>query len=206
MDTRVTRVLAGLAAALLLSLAVASASANNLSTTAHRFRLTWSSLRLAGTAPIPEVRCPVTLEGSFHSATIHKTVGALTGHVTRTAIATCTGGTVTIKQERLPWHARYKSFGGTLPNITSLTMEMVGARWEFTVEGVTCSATSTAAAPGTGILNVTGGRITGMTAEEVGLIPFEGGGICASFGRAIFAGTASVTVLNEASAITLRLI
>lgn len=206
MDTRVKLLLAGLAATLLLSFAVASASANNLSTTDHRFRLTWASLRLAGTAPIPEVRCPVTLEGSFHSATIRKVTDAQTGHVSRTAIGTCTGGTVTIKQEFLPWRARYKSFTGTLPNITGVTMTMIGARWEFTVEGVTCSATSTAATPGTGIMVVNSGRIIGMRAEETGVIPFEGGGICTSFGRAIFEGTATVMVLGATTSITLRLI
>jgi hypothetical protein len=211
MHTRARLALASVAATLLLALAIAGASANNLSTSAHRFRLTWASLELAGSEPvIPVVRCPVTLEGSFHSATLRKVTGALVGHVSRAIIAPCTNGGVTINQEVLPWHAQYQSFSGTLPNITGVTMRMIGSRWTFfsTAFGreIICTARSTAERPGVGILNVSSGTITGMRASETNNIPFLGPFPCETAGEAIFRGTASVMVLAAVTAITIRLI
>jgi hypothetical protein len=209
MQTRVKLVLAGLASALLLALSI-SASANNLSASNGRIRVVWSTLVLASTSEgIPRVTCPVTLEGSFHSATIRKVAGALVGLVSRASVvpASCTGGTVTIGQEALPWHARYQAFSGTLPNITGVTIATVGARWRFTVEGITCGATSTTASPGVGILNVSGGRVTSLTAETSSNIPFEGSVFCeTSIGRAIFTGAGSVSALGTTTAISIRLI
>ncbi len=210
MHAHVRLLLAGLAASLLLSLGISSASANNLSASNGRIRIVWESLQLASTSEaIPRVNCPVTLEGSFHSATIRKVSGALVGVVSRATIVptTCTGGTVTILQEALPWHARYVSFSGTLPNITGVTLATVGAKWRFTAGGNTCGATSTAASPGVGIMNVVSGRVTSLTAESRSNIPFEGSFLCeSSIGRAIFAGAGTVTALGTATPITIRLI
>ena len=116
---------ASLAAVALLGLAVAQASANQLSLSSRTFRVTWSSLQMTPNGFEP-VRCPVTLEGSLHSSTFGKIGGALLGYVTRAVSGTCTGGTVTFLTGTLPWHVRYGSFAGVLPAISSLTLQLVG--------------------------------------------------------------------------------
>jgi hypothetical protein len=118
-----------------VALAVTSASANRLSASNHRFRLTWSAIRMFpdNETGRPDISCPVTLEGSFHSGTIRKTTGALIGAVTRAIVngtePPCSGGHVTMRQEILPWHVIYESFRGTLPNITSLEIAVQRYGW-----------------------------------------------------------------------------
>jgi hypothetical protein len=111
--------LTALIAALLLASALSTASARNLSTNTQNIRTTWSRLEFVGTLT---VRCPVTLEGSFHSRTIPKVARLLIGAVTRIDIrsASCTGGTATVA--RLPWHITYEGFTGTLPSISSVRL------------------------------------------------------------------------------------
>jgi hypothetical protein len=121
-----------------LALTIGSTSANRLSASNHRFRLTWASLRMfpENETGAPDIRCPVTLEGSFHSATIRKTAGALIGAVTKgivnAAEPPCAGGHATVRQESLPWHVTYESFRGTLPNITSV--EFLVRRYSLVIE------------------------------------------------------------------------
>ena len=73
-----------LAATFLVSLGVTSASASRLSVSNRNFRAVWSLLTLstAGT----QITCPVTLEGSFHSATLAKRAGALIAHISRASV------------------------------------------------------------------------------------------------------------------------
>ncbi len=114
--------LAALTVTLLLGIAVSNASANNLSTNEGGFRIAWSHLEFIEPTFEVGVRCPVTIEGSFHSTTIRKVVGALIGQVTRVDLtsSTCTGGHATALTETLPWAVSYQGFGGTLPDITSI--------------------------------------------------------------------------------------
>jgi hypothetical protein len=138
MGTRSKFILGALTASLLMGLAVSSASANRLSVSNRFFRITWASLRFfpENETGTPDIRCPITLEGSFHSATIRKNSGALIGAVTRGIVnATeppCTGGHATIRQESLPWHVTYEGFRGPLPNITSI--EVLLRRYSFIIE------------------------------------------------------------------------
>jgi hypothetical protein len=113
------------AAAIFASLA-ASASARNFSLTNRNIRVVWTE-----TNPFEWViealtafKCRVTLEGSFHCATISKITEALVGYISRatTDQETCidpsgNGVRVVPRQETLPWHIRYISFSGTLPRI-----------------------------------------------------------------------------------------
>lgn len=97
--------LAGLAGAALLALAVGSASAARLSVTSSGFRIVWRSLSFRSTvAPEVVLECPVTLEGSFHSATFRKVRGAVIGGVTRAQAnsGSCTRGRLALNQETLP--------------------------------------------------------------------------------------------------------
>jgi len=127
MHTRSKLALAGLAATLLMAFAVNSASANHLSVSSQNFRLVWTALTFFGEgtgSTENTIICPVTLEGSFHSSTLAKVIGALIGHVTRATVVgtSCTGGRATILQETLPWHVTYEGFSGTLPRITAVRL------------------------------------------------------------------------------------
>jgi hypothetical protein len=109
-----------LIAALLLASAVSAASASNLSIEPQNIRTTWSSLEFV--SPIVTVRCPVTLEGSFHSRTMPKVMRLLIGAVTRVTIKrdSCREGEASITG--LPWHITYEGFAGTLPRITAIRL------------------------------------------------------------------------------------
>jgi hypothetical protein len=131
MPVRSKLVLAGLTAALLMGLALGSASANRLSLSNRLIRITWANLRFfhEGGGINPSYECPVTLEGSFHSATIAKVRDVLMGFITRGVVKSescSTNGRATILQERLPWHVTYESFSGTLPNIRTASIRIHG--------------------------------------------------------------------------------
>jgi len=198
---------AGLSAALLLSMAVASASANKLSNSSRTFRIVWSSLELG--SEIGTVRCPVTLEGSFHSATISKVTNALIGYITRGTVVTasCTGGRATINQEALPWHIRYDSFRGTLPAITGITQTLIGSKFTVELGGLTCTTVTTATNPAKGISNIAAsGLVTGNRADELATIPLRGNFFCEIGGNGSFSGTGTVTQLGNTTAVFVRLI
>src|SRR5690242_2745255 len=116
MRTSVKLGLTALVAAFVLSSAVGTASARNLSVSQESIRATWTSLEFEGNIGIPE-RCQLTLEGSFHSRTVAKSLGALIGVITRGALI-CTNGRDTVS--RLPWHVTYEGFTGELPAIRTI--------------------------------------------------------------------------------------
>jgi len=112
--------LTALTTALLLCVAVGSASARNLSTSSQNIRATWSRLEFTSTFGMFTIRCQVTLEGSFHAGTIPKVARSLIGAITR-ALAkeeSCTSGRVHPKIP--PWHLTYEGFTGTLPNMSGI--------------------------------------------------------------------------------------
>lgn len=198
-----------LSAGLILALFVSTTSANRLGASNHRFRIAWVSLSLSNTGGSVNLRCPVTMEGSFHSATIAKIRGALIGSVSRstTIPGACTGGRVTILQERLPWHVRYNAFRGTLPSISGVVIDMVGAAWQAEAAGVGCTTRTTAARPARGILELgAGGGVTQLRTDETAPIPLEGEFLCAFAGEGIFGGSGRVTVLGATTTISITLI
>ena len=211
MPTRSKLALAALAAATLLGLALSSASAGNLSVSNRQFRAIWSPFRMFGEGGIEaEVRCPVTIEGSFHSSTTHKVLAALVGYVSRAisgAGSACAGGSATMLSETLPWHVTYQGFSGTLPRITRIRLFV--RRVAFIVEpglSIRClyRENGTAQAASEAIVEASGG-IPGLEADEAIRLPlFSGGGFCPS--EVGGAGTASVTVLGATTHITVRLI
>jgi hypothetical protein len=117
--------LTALAAAALFASLATSASARNFSLSNRNIRMVWSEVRpLEFVTEVGTIRCRVTLEGSFHCATISKVAEALLGYLSRGTVepATCndSGGNsvqAQIRQETLPWHIRYVSFSGTLPRV-----------------------------------------------------------------------------------------
>jgi hypothetical protein len=209
MRTRSKLLFASLGAAFLLSMAVGSASARDLSVTNRDFRIVWRSLHLGSTSGI-SLDCPVTLEGRFHSSTIHKTIHALIGQITRATVVsrTCTGGTATVHQESLPWHVTYEGFSGILPRITLILVLLTGAKFSFTAAGSTCTSQTTVANPARGriIVNEATGEGRELEAEREARIPLRGGFACLIAGEGFFEGTARVTLLGNTTIISIRLI
>jgi len=124
MGSKAVAALCAAIATALMALGAATATARNLSLSDQNIRITFTDLEFrAG-----EVRqdCHVTLEGSFHRATFAKSPEALVGYLTRALPGQCSLG-LTILAETLPWHVRYQGFGGTLPEIASITAKIFGA-------------------------------------------------------------------------------
>jgi len=222
MRTWVRLTLVAFTASLLLSAAAGTGSARNLSFSEVHYRITWSELEFMKEVTI---RCPVTLEGSFHKRSIVKSQGTLIGLVTRAIVnqAACREGRVSafngaerynggVPANTLPWVLRYDSFTGRLPAIASINVLL--SRFRFGVEALGCAVQF-----GSEIDNVlfeaalAGGAITTLTpvvgrneaiAVETDRDPF---GVCPRPGqRGWFTGEGNVTVLGAATRITLTLI
>jgi len=167
--------LAALGAMLVLSCGVATASAARLSTSEQRFNLIWAPIFTTefGT----RVSCPrIVLEGSFHSRTIVKTVGALIGFISRASLSSpCTGGTAGVLAEGLPWHFLYGGFSGTLPRITSLTFRIIGFAFSVTAGGLpACLYRSTTTSPAVMNVGIAADGRTGVVTAG-GTMPGPGG-------------------------------
>jgi len=223
MLTRSKLVLSCLAATLLLGAAVSTASATRLSLSGTSFRITWdrtlpnaTDLTFAPTIGAP-VTCPVTLEGTFHSATITKTANLLIGHVTRANVGTSTGttavcerGNATILTATLPWHVQYSSFGGILPSMTEITLRFINASFQIRNELATCLARTSTTEPGVDIADVTNPTTTRellfLRANDTRPITLREGSFGCGAATAIFRGTGAVTLLNSSARPLLRLI
>jgi hypothetical protein len=191
MSSRSKLVFAGLAAALAMSLGVTTASANRLSLShGNLWQVIWNPLAFKG-AGITIASCPVTLEGSFHSATINKVIGALIGFISRASVGGCsTEGRASVLQESLPWHIRYGGFVGTLPLIEGVRLQLINASFRITRIPLfgECLARTTAERPAIGIAGIRSyvsgnGIVSSLTAESGAKIPcgsltgeFEGTG------------------------------
>lgn len=185
--------LATVTAALLMALGAVIASANRVSITEQRFTAKWTELIFENLG-ITVAKCPVTLEGTFHSTTISKVTGSLIGYITRGTVGTCQTGSATLLQETLPWHVRYNGFTGSLPRFSGIRLLLINASFRVinTSLGINCLARTTATSPAGGIANVTYatpeeliGKVRTLTADNSFSIP------CGSLsGR--FRGTANV--------------
>jgi hypothetical protein len=186
-------------ATVLLGALVSTASANRLRSSSTTLRANFPRVNFAG--GFGSTECAVTLEGSLHSATIEKVAERLIGYITRAIIGGthCIRGSATILTTSLPWHVRYESFGGTLPNITELNTTVTGAQFNVKepVFGIACLAS--------------GGTSIGRYRREAGGIltsAIIGGESPTSCGRnGTLEGTSnSLTVLNSTTRITVTLI
>jgi hypothetical protein len=213
MQRHIRLLLTGLAATAILAAAVGTASAQRLSISNQQIRVVWRNLELSNTSTANVVRCPVTLEGSFHSRTIVKVRELLIGYITRARVSNevCTGGRATILQEKLPWHLTYQSFRGTLPRIEEILLNLIRAGFLIEIPGVNnCAATTSLANPARGIalLNTTTGQVTGLRADETARIPLSTapGGFACGLGSGFFTGTGAVTLLGTNCLIFITLI
>jgi len=210
MRTYAKFVLVALAATVALALGASVAGARNLSVTERETEVLFHpiTLEFAGN----NISCPITLLGHFNERTIPKTntqVGVVR-HV-EPAIGTepspCTGGTITILQETLPWGVSYVGFRGTLPAIERIRLSLTGVALRVTPRGsATCLDGTTVRNPGFGeVLVGAGGRVEGLRADETISIPLSGGFLC-SFASGRFSGSGSVTDLPRLHSITVTLI
>ena len=189
------RVLAStLVAIIILSALVGTSAAGRLSFSSQTFRAGFVSWKFNGGFGTTD--CALTLEGSLHSRTIAKVAGSLIGYITRAGIGICIGGSATILTASLPWHVRYRSFTGTLPNISAVLVNMFGVTFQIREPtfGITCLASG-------GTMNMTynreaGGNLT--TAVLGGTSPtncgIEGTISGTSNSLTVLGGTARMTV------------
>jgi hypothetical protein len=214
MQRHIRLLLTGLAATAILAAAVGTATANRLALSNNAIRVVWTSLELSNSVNATVVRCPVTLEGSFHSRTIEKIREKLVGYITRANVQNnqCTGGRATILQETLPWHLTYQSFRGTLPRIETILLNLIRAAFVIEIPGFNnCLAITTIENPARGIVlfEASGnGRVTGLRADETATIPLRNGpgGFACGLATGRFAGTGTVTLLGTNCSIFITLI
>ncbi len=194
-------ILVALCAAAVLGITVSSASANNLRTNEHGWRVLWSSLEFNLPAFGITVRCPVTLEGSFHEETIRKVLGTLIGYVTTAIVnnAGCIGGRATALTERLPWHITYEGFAGRLPEITEIKLLMVRPAFRIESAGTSCLSE-----PANLLGIIRGGRENGNFKPET-LTP-EAEEFACGLLRGRFRGSGVVTKQNREERILITLI
>lgn len=120
MPTHSKAAMVGLAAAMLMALAVGTASARNLSSSNQQIRSTFRSIEFSAEG-LGTDRCELTLEGSLHGRSMAKVPNTLIGYITRVSTANCTLTTAILS---LPWHIRYVGFSGSLPNIILLAVKI----------------------------------------------------------------------------------
>lgn len=167
------------------------------------------------------MRCQITLEGSFHSRTIVKSVGTLIGYITaaRSKNESCTGGRmwlyngterlgVTTLETSLPWHVTYEGFAGTLPNITSLRILFRGVRLLTEILGLRCIYTTGVRGNMTGTATVTSGVIdhARASASITSNPESPSGAFCPTLIFSSRAEDGALTALNSSARITIRLI
>jgi hypothetical protein len=131
-------IVTALAAATLFASIATSAPARNFSVTNRNIRVQFEPVKFNESHG--QMSCRVTLEGSFHCATISKVIGALIGFISRATSDFCrnTGfqSAMAFKQETLPWHISYEGFRGRLPAaIVMLLLSNVGVTVQFPIFG-----------------------------------------------------------------------
>ncbi|MDQ2705862.1 MAG: hypothetical protein M3Y43_11900 [Pseudomonadota bacterium] len=139
--------LAATGSAVLLGLLVMPAFAGRLSSSTQSISASWTRMDFAG--GFGTVECEVTLAGTVHTRTIAKTASTLIGYLTEARVVACRRGGATVLGASLPWHITYRSFEGTLPNITGIGLNVIGASFQMREPtfGATCLMRSTAANP-----------------------------------------------------------
>jgi hypothetical protein len=201
MHHRTKLAITGLVAALLMAFAAQTASASRLSISrGNLWRAYWPSLR-SGAFGITALDCAVTLDGSFHSATVAKVNRALIGHITLASLGRCVTGSATLLRATLPWHVQYGGFMGALPAPRPI-LRLIGVSYSVNTG---CLARTTEETPIRAIAEPTyegggNGNVDTYTADSTAIIP------CGAL-NASFAGRANVHALpGTTTRVLLRLI
>jgi hypothetical protein len=186
-------VLAASAASMLLAALVGTSSARILSISETVGTLTFTPLSIEAAGN--RYSCGLTMEGTISSRTFAKsTTESWAVNLTRGEASGCTGGSASVLAETLPWKFSYRSFTGTLPNITKIRGALIGLSMKFKEpSGVECLGGTTLRSPAFGELLLSAGRVTGLRIDETVGIPLGGGFICGLAGEAHAAGTGALT-------------
>ncbi len=211
--------LIGLAAAFTLAVAVGASDARRFLVSSQPIRMAWIEGVTFTSSPADiVVKCEITLEGSFHSATISKVSGSLIGHITRIGINACPGNGIhtRVSGTGLPWKIIYTNFTGTLPNIASIRSYIEGIGFLFegpsAISGfnLACLYTSSATTGEFGaFLELTAGTVTSVRADErvafdLTMTLRESQTVCPS--RVTPSMSGRLTVLGRETAVTIRLV
>jgi hypothetical protein len=199
-----------LGATALLAPIVGAASARNLSFSSQTIRATWTAMEFIQRSAGVTLRCPATLEGSLHARTIAKVLNTPMGYITRAAFreASCSGGSIRVRSETLPWHIRYLGFTGTLPNITSIRENLVNLGFDITASffGINVMCSYRTGATTRTFNREAGGGLTTATLEATNLPPDQGFP-CEPIELGGTSNSVTVlTVLNATTRITVTLI
>jgi hypothetical protein len=190
----------------LLALAAGSASATRLAFGEPTFRVAWAPMRFVVSGLT--ISCHVTLEGSFDHTTIAKVEGSRIGDVTRVSTESCSTPNVSVLTETVPWHVEYGAFTGTLPDISTVTLRVIGMGVGLTIFGTRCIGRSEERAPALMVADRSEatGTIADFRWDESAAIPLTGPSGCLSL-RGRLSGTSSaVTGQGNTRAIALTLI
>jgi len=210
-------ILAALAATAILALAVGSASAGRLRLSERNFELIWDNA-LPGKANYEfldlfngiNIQCRLTMLGRWVETTIAKRPGIRQGTINHNEMSECEGGSVTIKNETLPWNIQYRSFSGTLPRITRISIELIGARYHIREpSGIECELGTEASHPAVGIFEnglESTGEPENITADRNARIPLRGSFPCALAGEGEFGGIGLFRNLPRTAKIRITLI
>ena len=178
MRTRMKLVLASVTAGVLLSALVGVASAQRLEISNRSVRVKFPRLAFAEPEGTSIAFCEVTMEGSFHSRTITKAAESLVGYISRAVIGAERCGffsgaeRIEFQAASLPWHVRYESFAGALPNITRVNFRFPSIAFRVSGAIGTCLYRATTAQPARAWLErMASGQIPTLTFDGVAAIP-----------------------------------
>lgn len=215
---RLVLMLVGALVAAALTTAVAGARAISMGD--GNIRAVFREFRSGGSGGSVEIRCPLTLEGSFHSRTYAKVRGTLVGQITRAAMGHPCSGTggdmyvlngVEVQGGRtvpntLPWPLRYFAFSGTLPRLSSVTLDIINFSWIYPPFGEICLYRSTETNPARFVWEVASeGRVTGIRAEAEPPVLLNSGGILCP-AEITYANSGTISRLGTTSPISITLI
>jgi len=210
---RTKLLIAGLAAAVMMLTFVAVAPAGRFRVGEPEYEI---KLPLRFEAAGNNITCRVTQLGRFTERTFAKSQVprvARIRHTVRGAEAeACTGGTMTVLNETLPWEVGYVSFRGTLPRPSAIRVSMIGVAFRVSNGSITCLAGTTASKPAFGefLINSESGAnmgiVEGFRYDETVGIPLGGGFLCELAGEGHLSGTATVTDLPGLNALRVTLI
>ncbi len=134
--------------------------------------------------------CKLTLQGTFHSAsggsaTFSKVCGALVAVISHAENGACVGGNGRALTETLPWHVRYRSFSGTLPSVSEILYQLVGASIRVAIGASSCLIRTTAARPLLMSWSITGSSVHELRFLATAISPEPG---CSWPGEGMVAG------------------
>lgn len=199
--------IAAIVAVAVLGTAASAGSARKIHITnwERGFGISWLSFTVE--AGGHDIRCPVAVEGEFSTSTFAKSFGTAVGRITAASLGICGRGRATILRETLPWEVTYDHFGGTLPNIDEVILNVIGFAARGSSEGIECLLRTTFTQPARFIAEISSGRIIGFRPEPNASIPLSGGFLCSFAGEARLSGEAgTVNTRGGIEKITIRLI